>query len=106
MFYKAVKAQHTFMMNRIDNLSEAFTNYKSGKESFPYSKLFDLHDEISAIRNTKAKIELLVYLSNEVVGRLLHYNPKLFSYYEALEQEISSFNIDSGTIASEVTLEF
>ncbi|WP_133135432.1 hypothetical protein [Legionella rowbothamii] len=97
MFHKAIKAQFTFLAYRIDNLFQALSDYKLGEKKFPYSKLYDLHNDISAISNKEAKIELLVRLNNEVVSRLLQYNPKIFSYYKELEQEIFSFSIEPET---------
>ncbi|MFJ1267814.1 hypothetical protein ACD661_04465 [Legionella lytica] len=106
MFYKAVKAQFTFLTNRIDNLSHEFADYKLRNQRFPYSKLYDLHDEINALSQNDAKILLLERLNNEVVSKLLQHNPKLFSYYEMLEEEICNLNMESKASAPEVTLEF
>lgn len=100
--FRPYKVQYLNLKGKIDTLDLELSSYletlSTRSVNFPYSKLHYLHEEINAVRNNTAKVSLLQSLNEKIVGRLYHYNPKLFSMYESIQEKITELTENEKTI--------
>jgi hypothetical protein len=96
--FRPHKVQYIHLKRKIEELESILFSYleslSTTRVDFPYSMLSDLYQEINSVSSNAVKVSLLRLLNAQIISRLSQYNPKLFSMYQSIEEEITELTND------------
>jgi hypothetical protein len=97
--FRPHKVQYIHLKRKIEELESILSSYLESlsttrRVDFPYPMLSDLYQEINSVSSNAVKVSLLRLLNAQIISRLSQYNPKLFSMYQLIEEEITELTND------------